>query len=167
MGTKHKGFRLPIEITTKLEELVKTEKYSSESFIVTKALESFFNAEEKGEQKPYTLVSFLQGVLGDELCKKHIDFLEKRRKGDQSLEDVFRNLIFDKGIDLSTEEFLQIIKVKKIDHFYVGKPEPCEYRAIDPEKKKWYCDGKLIPSVVCIAKQQRQLEKGYVCHPQF
>ena len=47
MGTKLKGFRLPIEIASKLEDLAKTKKYSSEAFIVSKALEEFFDSLEK------------------------------------------------------------------------------------------------------------------------
>ena len=49
MGTKGKSFRLPEEITSELEDLAKLPEYSSESFIVTKALENFFNVLRKKE----------------------------------------------------------------------------------------------------------------------
>lgn len=53
MGTKLKAFRLPIEITSKLEDLAKTEQYTSEAFIVSKALEQFFDSLiKKEEEKP-------------------------------------------------------------------------------------------------------------------
>ena len=53
MGKKLKAFRLPIEIALKLEELTKTKKYASEAFIVSNALEQFFDSlERKKEEKP-------------------------------------------------------------------------------------------------------------------
>ena len=53
MGRKLTSFRLPKEIAQKLEDLVKTGKYSSVSFILSKALEQFFDSlERKEEEKP-------------------------------------------------------------------------------------------------------------------
>ena len=43
MGTRSKSFRLPEEIVSELEELAKLPEYASEAFIVSKALETFFN----------------------------------------------------------------------------------------------------------------------------
>lgn len=43
MPKKGKSFKLPEEIASELEELAKLPEYASESFIVSKALESFFN----------------------------------------------------------------------------------------------------------------------------
>ena len=117
------------------------------------------------EENPLSLELALQEVLGDELYKRHIDFLEEKKKEGQTLENVFRNFINQQGIKLTTEQWLQLIKQKEIDHFKVGKPEPCPNRAIDPETKKWYCDGKKIPPAVCVARQQRALNHGWKCHP--
>lgn len=166
MPIKPTSVRFPVQLFNKLQKLVEEGKYASINVAVIKLLEeALARRNEKGQEKPSTLGLMLKAVLGDDLSKRHIEFLEKRRKQDQMLEDVFRNFLYDKGIDFTTKESIDRIHAEKIDHFYVGKPEPCEFRVIDPEKKKWYCDGKLIPSVVCVAKQQRRLAKGYGCHP--
>ena len=49
MGTKRKSFRLPEQIASELEELANLPEYASEAFIVTKALETFFNVLRKKE----------------------------------------------------------------------------------------------------------------------
>ena len=68
MGTKLKGFRLPIEIALKLEDLAKTEKYSSEAFIVSEALEDFFHSlERKEEEKPPVSTEDLEAQLTEVL----------------------------------------------------------------------------------------------------
>ena len=76
MGTRSKTFRLPEEIATKLEELVKTEKYASEAFIVSKALEEFFNP-----------ISKLREIEPDEELQNQ---LAKALKEIERLKDVHR-----------------------------------------------------------------------------
>lgn len=170
--SERKGFprtyRFSGETIRKLIEIHEKRNFPSQTLALETIIAEAYDSLQiplQPQKKPSTLDLMLKEVLGDDLSKRHIEFLEKRRKQDQSLEDVFRNFLDDKGINLTTKEFIDRIHAEKIDHFYVGKPEPCEYRAIDPEKKKWYCGGKLIPSVVCVAKQKRQLEKGYGCNP--
>ena len=166
MGTKLKTFRLPIEIASKLEDLAKSKQYASEAFIVSKALEEFFDSlHKKEEEKPLTFDLFLEQFLGDELSKRHIEFLETAKKEGESLEDVFRKFIEQAGIHPTKEEWKERIKEEaKVDPFKILDPSLCHYRVIT-EQGEWYCDTKKIPSAVCIKRQERFQYMGRKCTP--
>jgi len=76
-------------------------------------------------------------------------------------------------MQLTTQEFIQLINQKEIDYFKPEEVEPCYYRAIDSKTGKWYCEGKLIIPIVCTARQQKAIWKRHIlsnsdifCHPE-
>ena len=90
MGTKFKGFRLPIEIALKLEDLAKSPQYSSEAFIVSKALEQFFDSlERKEEEKPPASTEEIEAQLKEALkeVERLKDVLRKETECFSRIED--------------------------------------------------------------------------------
>ena len=154
--TFSRTYRFSGETIRKLLEVQQQRDFPS----ITLALETIIaeaHNSSQAQEKPVTLELCFQQFLGDELSERHIDFLEERKKKQETLQDVFRRFIIANGIDITKEEWKErVAEGAKVNPFKIREPEKCHYRVIT-EEGEWYCDTKKIPPEVCIQRQERYL----------